>query len=165
MAHPCNVCGVTVKAGKLCCSCRAYFKVHPEGLYPLPKYGEIKLASNGDIICHECGAAYRKLGNHIAFRHHMTINEYKDKHGIYHNDQLTCEDYKTLMRSYNEINYDKVITGNLIDQGNSTRFVDGHTIDGQGKHIRAREEYLGRVDKVVTLEDYEEDNISGNEEI
>ena len=74
----CEDCGDTyigTKWSYKCPSCYAYLRVHPEGAYPQPDYGEVLYASNGDPVCHICCKAYRKLGNHIRFKHKITQEE------------------------------------------------------------------------------------------
>lgn len=107
--------------GYYCPSCYAYLRIHPEGIYELPNAGEIRRASNGDPICHICGMAYRKLGNHIAFKHHMTQNEYRDMFKLYHNTKLSNYEYIDKMSQYNNIHKDIVVKENLIKGGKKTR--------------------------------------------
>ena len=69
----CQMCGGNnTTTGKYCNTCYSYLRKHPEGDYPLPPKGVIHYASNGDPICHICGQAHRKLGNHIRFKHNIT---------------------------------------------------------------------------------------------
>ena len=132
----CSHCNTPISRGTMCSACYAYLRKHPEGWYPLPPKGEIQLASNGDIICHICGAAYPKLGNHISFKHHMTPTEYKDAFNLYHSAQLTNERYKKKMRKYTKKYYKKVVKKNLIKRGRSTRFLQGKEVIGRGRHIK-----------------------------
>ena len=114
----CNLCGeVSDTTGKYCQKCYLYLKVHPEGVYKLPPKGEVHYAPNGDPICHICGMAYRKLGNHIAFRHHLTQEAYRELFNLYHNTKLSNDEYKETMREYNKRDYDKVVKENLIKGG------------------------------------------------
>lgn len=137
MANKCCVdCGAQIERGLKCPSCYAYYRKHPEGLYPLPLPGHIDLAINGDPICHICGQAHRKLGNHISFKHHMTLNEYKDKFKLYRYTQLTNEAYKNKMRKYSKKYYRKCIKKNLLKLGKGTRFIQGREVEGRGKHIK-----------------------------
>ena len=106
----CTECGQTHnRTAPLCQRCYMYFRKHPQGYYPIPPKGSLSFATNGDPICHECGGAYSKLGNHIRQVHDMTIIEYKDKHNLLHNTQLTSEKYKTKMRNYTKKYYRKVM--------------------------------------------------------
>lgn len=133
----CAECGQTHnRTAPLCQRCYMYFRKHPEGYYPIPPNGSLSFATNGDPICHECGGAYSKLGNHIRQVHDMTIIEYKDKHNLLHNTQLTSEKYRTKMRNYTKKYYRKVVKKNLIKKGILTRFKIGQLVPGRGKHIK-----------------------------
>lgn len=133
----CTECGHThTRTAPLCQRCYMYFRKHPEGYYPIPPKGSLSFATNGDPICHECGGAYSKLGNHIRQVHDMTIIEYKDKHNLLHNTQLTSEKYKTKMRNYTKKYYRKVVKKNLIKKGILTRFKIGQLVPGRGRHIK-----------------------------
>lgn len=133
----CTECGQTHnRTAPLCQRCYTYFRKHPEGYYPLPPKGSLSYATNGDPICHVCGGAYSKLGNHIRQVHDMTIIEYKDTYNLLHNTQLTSEKYKTKMRAYTKKYYRKVVKKNLIKKGISTRFRLGQFVAGRGRHIK-----------------------------
>lgn len=133
----CTMCGLEhTRTAPLCQRCYQYLRRHPEGLYPIPSDGSLILASNGDPICHECGGAYAKLGNHITQVHHMTPIEYKDKHNLLHSIHLTSDYYKDKMRYHTKKHYRKVVKKNLIKKGASTRFRIGQTVPGRGRHIK-----------------------------
>lgn len=135
----CGFCGeVSDTTGKYCQKCYNYLRIHPEGRYELPNKGEIAYATNGDAICHICGMAYRKLGNHIRFRHRMTQKTYREMFGLYHNTKLSNNEYKELMRGYTKENYNKVVKDNLINKGKKTRTSDKNILPGRklGKDIR-----------------------------
>ncbi len=119
---PCPMCKDLINTtGKYCQKCYNYLKKHPEGLYPLPPKGTIHYANNGDPICHICGKAVRKLGNHIAFCHKMSQKEYRERFGLYHNTRLSNEDYQKEMRKYNEKYAEVVVKDNLLKAGMNTR--------------------------------------------
>lgn len=119
---PCPICKDPIDTtGKYCQKCYDYLKKHPEGLYPLPPKGEIHYANNGDPICHICGKAIRKLGNHIALAHKMPQHEYREMFGLYHNTKLANSDYQETMRKYNEQYSDIVVKDNLLKGGMNTR--------------------------------------------
>ena len=120
----------------LCQRCYQYFKKHPEGYYPIPPKGTLSFATNGDPICHICGGAFSKLGNHIRHVHSMTTKEYKDQYNLLHNTQLTSERYKNKMRHYTKKYYRKVVKKNLLKKGVSTRFRIGQIVPGRGRHIK-----------------------------
>lgn len=132
MAKYCGLCScLNDTTGKYCQKCYEYLKKHPEGIYELPKAGEIVYASNGDPICHICGMAYRKLGNHIAFKHHMTQNEYREKFRLHHNTKLSNNAYKETMRSYVQRDYDLVVKENLLKGGVNTRTTNENGLPGR----------------------------------
>jgi hypothetical protein len=118
----CDMCGnENTTTGKHCNSCYAYLRKHPEGVYTLPKPGEIKYAPNGDPICHICGQAHRKLGNHIKFKHRMSQQEYRDEFKLYRNTRLSNYEYQKTMAGYNKKYRETVVMNNLIEKGKSTR--------------------------------------------
>ena len=118
----CKLCGDLFNhAGYYCQSCSAYLRLHPEGLYPQPEYREVLYADNGDPVCHICRKAYRKLGNHIKFKHHIDPNVYKERYGLTHNTRLCNQEYVEKMREYNIENWDVVVSRNLIEMGKGTR--------------------------------------------
>lgn len=124
------------RPSSLCYRCYTYLRKHPEGYYPIPSDGVMEYALNGDPICHECGAAYAKLGQHISNHHDMTPTEYKDKHNLLHNTRLTNASYQEKMRNYNKKHYRKVVKKNLLKGGVLTRFRVGQIVPGRGKHIK-----------------------------
>lgn len=141
MSRYCNMCGeLSDTTGKYCQKCYNYLRIHPEGRYKLPPKGEVHYASNGDPICHICGMAYRKLGNHIAFRHHMTQNEYREKFKLYHNTKLSNTEYKDLMRQYTKDNYNQVVVENLVLGGIGTRTSEKNNLPGRklGGYIKEK---------------------------
>jgi len=138
MSKYCSLCGeLNDTSGKHCQKCYLYLKKHPEGKYELPPKGEVRYAANGDPICHICGMAYRKLGNHIAFKHHISQNEYRDMFKLYHNTKLSNNDYKQHMREYNKRDYSIVVEKNLIENGVNTRTSNKNILPGRklGKKI------------------------------
>lgn len=125
----CELCGEEFYgAGRKCQPCRFYLKLHPEGLYPQPERGEVLYADNGDPVCHICRKAYRKLGNHIRFYHHISQKEYRERFGLHHNTKLSNEDYINMMFDYNMENYDVVVKENLLEGGKGTRLITGNEI-------------------------------------
>lgn len=134
----CSDCGLEFsgRASNLCQRCYQYYRRHPEGKYPIPEDGVITYADNGDIVCHECGKAYPKLIQHVYYTHHMSHNEYCDKHKFLHNTKFTAVDYQDKMRTYSALYADKVIKDNLLIKGQSTRFIPGQDVPGRGHHIK-----------------------------
>lgn len=125
----CNLCGdISDTTGPYCQKCYNYLRRHPEGVYPLPAKGEVAYAPNGDCICHICGMAYRKLGNHIMNRHGMTQNAYREEYGLHHNTKLSSKEYISMMKDYNDQYYNLVVKENLLVGGKLTRLADDYTI-------------------------------------
>ena len=128
----CRLCKDTFNdKGYYCQSCYAYLREHPEGLYPKPPKGTILYATNGDPICHICCKAYRKLGNHIRFKHHITQEEYRETYGLYHNSRLSNKEYRDVMRKYNKDNYNVVVEKNLLEGGKGTRVSSSNILPGR----------------------------------
>lgn len=128
----CQLCdGVNNTTGKYCNSCYSYLRNHPEGLYPLPQKGEVHYAPNGDPICHICGMAIRKLGGHIAQKHHMSQEQYRDMFELYHNTRLSNEEYINRMAKINNKYKDVVVGENLIKAGINTRVTHQNGLNGR----------------------------------
>ena len=45
------------------------------------RYGFLD-GDNERIICHECGKLYKRLSAHVTMAHDMTVEDYKERHGI-----------------------------------------------------------------------------------
>lgn len=130
----CSMCGgENTTTGKYCNSCYAYLRRHPEGAYDLPECGVVKYAPNGDPICHICGQAHRKLGNHIRLKHHMEQNEYRDKFKLYRNTRLSNMEYQETMAGYNRKYRDIVVKENLIEKGKGTRITSDTVFETKRK--------------------------------
>ena len=128
----CQICGGNnTTTGRYCNTCYSYLRKHPEGRYPLPPKGVIHCASNGDVICHICGKAHRKLGNHISNRHHMSQNEYRDMFELYHNTKLSNYEYIKNMSQINNKYRDIVVKENLIKRGEKTRITHENGLSGR----------------------------------
>ena len=128
----CQICGGNnTTTGRYCNTCYSYFRKHPEGRYPLPPKGVIHYAPNGDAICHICGEAHRKLGNHISNRHHMSQNEYRDMFELYHNTKLSNYEYIKNMSQINNKYRDIVVKENLIKRGEKTRITHENGLSGR----------------------------------
>lgn len=128
----CQICGGNnATTGRYCNTCYSYLRKHPEGRYPLPPKGVIHCASNGDVICHICGEAQRKLGSHISKRHHMSQNEYRDMFELYHNTKLSNYEYIKNMSRINNKYRDIVVKENLIKRGEKTRITHENGLSGR----------------------------------
>lgn len=142
----CQMCGGNnTTTGKYCNTCYSYLRRHPEGEYPLPPKGVIHYASNGDPICHICGQAHRKLGNHIRFKHNMTQNEYRDMFQLYHNTRLSNYEYIENMSQINNKHKDKVVKENLIKCGVNTRISHENGLSGRKFQHKVTEKVLRHV--------------------
>ena len=140
----CLMCGGNnTTTGKYCNTCYSYLRKHPEGRYPLPPKGVIYYAPNGDAICHICGEAQRKLGSHIAHRHHMSQNEYRDMFGLYHNTRLSNYEYIENMSQINNKHKDKVVKENLIKCGVNTRISHENGLAGRKFQHKISKRILG----------------------
>lgn len=136
----CKICGdINTTTGQYCQSCYGYLRKHPEGVYPLPPKRQIVYADNGDPICHICGQAYRKLGNHIRFKHHLTQNEYRDMFGLYHNTKLSNISYRNKMAEYNKCYKDIVVDINLLKKGKKTRVSKKNNLAGRTFQYKIQE--------------------------
>ena len=142
----CQMCGGdNTTTGKYCNTCYSYLRKHPEGEYPLPPKGVIHYASNGDPICHICGQAHRKLGNHIRFKHNMTQNEYRDMFQLYHNTRLSNYEYIENMSQINNKHRDIVVKENLIKGGAKTRITHENGLAGRKFQHKVTEKVLRHV--------------------
>lgn len=137
--------GDNTTTGKYCNTCYSYLRKHPEGEYPLPPKGVIHYASNGDPICHICGQAHRKLGNHIRFKHNMSQNEYRDMFELYHNTRLSNSEYINNMSQINNRHKDKVVKENLIKCGVNTRISHENGLSGRKFQHKVTEKVLRHV--------------------
>ena len=120
----CKFCGHNAPSNMqgYCQVCYVYFVLKGKEVYETPAYGEIAYAPNGDCICPLCGKAFRKLGRHFNLAHGMTSDEAHKKFGWDRNAKATNESYRNLMRDKLQ---DKCVTVNLIEKGQSTRYVPG----------------------------------------
>lgn len=142
----CQFCGgVNKTTGRYCNTCYSYLRKHPEGRYPLPPKGVVHYAPNGDVICHICGEAQRKLGSHIAHRHHMSQNEYRDMFELYHNTRLSNYEYINNMSQINNKHKDKVVKENLIKCGVNTRISHENGLSGRKFQHKVTEKVLRHV--------------------
>ena len=140
----CLMCGGNnTTTGKYCNTCYSYLRKHPEGDYPLPPKGVIHYASNGDPICHICGQAHRKLGNHIRFKHNITQNEYRDMFKLYHNTRLSNYEYINNMSQINNKHKDIVVKENLIKGGVKTRITHENGLAGRKFQHKISKRILG----------------------
>ena len=89
-------------------------------------YGKIDYDMQGRPICAICGKGFDRLGFHVWKTHKMEAIEYKKMFGLDTKKGLTSQ--KSRLKSRNAVlkNYDKVVTQNLLKNGENTRFHKGH---------------------------------------
>lgn len=142
MKNNCILCGDLIpkyRHSQTCQQCYCYSKTHPEGVYPLPPKGEIHYASNGDVICHICGQAHRKLGSHIMNKHKMTQIEYREMFNLYHNTRLSNKKYISNMKELNNVYKDTVVYKNLLEKGVNTRVSAERNTPGRKRQKEIKE--------------------------
>ncbi len=121
----CKFCGNTAPDNMqgYCQVCYRYFVIEGKDIYPLPEDGTVEYAPNGDCICHECGKAFSKLGQHVFYAHHKTSKEYAVEHGLKLRGpkavRLSNNTYSTKMHNIQD---PKTIRVNLVEKGFETRF-------------------------------------------
>lgn len=96
---PCINCGTLTKNGRMCYACYQYFK---KGgiIHPLPEFATVGYTNDDKVICHICGMAYSKLSEHIRRKHHLSMDEYRDRFGLQKNARLTSMAYRNKMRNH-----------------------------------------------------------------
>jgi len=84
-----------------CCqTCHLYVK--RGGIFhPLPNKGEVKLDDRGMYICHICGTAHDKLGEHVRRKHKILIASYRKQFEIKSTQRLTSDEYHDKMKEHN----------------------------------------------------------------
>lgn len=113
-----------LKTKVICQACYLYTR-HGGEIHSLPDAGTIVTDPKGYVICHICGQSYNKLGSHIANKHHMSVEDYKEIYSLPQNVSLASAEHKAKMRRYNAMYRDRVVYDNLINRGMNTRFVPG----------------------------------------
>lgn len=106
-----------------------------------PDYGKVVHTPDGRVVCHICGKAFTKLGAHVVQKHEMTSREYKEMYGLDVGKGLITDEHRMHLRGCVMRNYDKVVAQNLIECGDSTRFVaggNGRTRDMMSEQTRIR---------------------------
>lgn len=123
----CEECGTTkrVAASKfqektLCYNCISMYKKHP--INQIPPKGQMIYDNEDRPICHICGRAFNKLGQHVFNRHGMSADEYKELFELNRNVGLTSNKTKEKLQQAVKDNYDQVVVANLVNKGKHTRF-------------------------------------------
>ena len=139
VSYTCSFCGKEqnnkVYPNGLCQGCYKYF--HDGGtVNPLPEPGVIARDHRGNVICHICGRAYKRLGSHIRESHGMTTAEYKEVFGLCASCKTTHDNYASLMRQHA---IDNDMPQQLLVYGFNTRIKPGETHMRKGKKTRLQE--------------------------
>ena len=128
----CEECGKPKKAvtfyaeydANLCAQCFIFYQDHP--VHELPPDGEIHYDDLGRPICHICGRAFNKVLNHAHQKHDISASEYKRRFQLMSSKGICSQKTVDKLRKKVEENYDVVVTQNLIERGETTRFKNGH---------------------------------------
>ena len=135
----CNECNKIINRrvypGGLCEGCYRY-KLNGGTQNPLPPKGEIHRDHRGNVICHICGRAYKRLGSHVRESHNMTIATYKEMFGLCSSSRTTEATYSALMKQYA---YENNMPDQLIASGINTRIKKGENHMRKNKQIRLQE--------------------------
>lgn len=125
----CPYCRESIKTSYLkmttiCQACYLYLKQGGK-VHALPDAGTIVTDERDYVICHLCGQSYKKLGSHIANKHNMLVEDYKEQFNIPQKASLASKEHILKMRNYNNMYRDTVVYDNLINKGHNTRFTAG----------------------------------------
>lgn len=89
-------------------------------------YGVIEYDSYGNPICELCGKSFKRVMSHVRYKHSMTAREYKTQFGFDVRRGICSEESASKSRMAVWLNYEQCIEGNLIHNGEKSRFVEGH---------------------------------------
>lgn len=132
ITETCEICGRSNKKTRysveydsiLCDSCLLMVKKHPV-IYCPPK-GEIHYDKDGNILCHICGRGFKKLSEHLKFKHHISTSEYKEKFSLNRTAKLTGK------------NFIPNITIDVSENRNCTQFKVGHKHSKKERRLQAK---------------------------
>jgi len=99
MSKICPQCGITIKNGKLCCSCQRYFKAGGQ-IYDLPMHGTVQYTDDDKVVCHICGMAFAKLAEHVRLKHKLSDREYREEFGLEYHTRLVSNAYHQKMQEH-----------------------------------------------------------------
>ena len=130
--HVCEICGKrntkTFYNEKfemiLCDSCLVMCKLHKFNY--IPPEGEIHYDDEGNIICHICGRGFKKLSQHIRYKHHISNSEYKEKFGLNRTARLTGKNYIA-----------PPVNNDIRDFSKNSRFEKGHKKSSKTRRLQA----------------------------
>lgn len=111
-----------------CNACYRYFVVNKNEQYTPSEYGKLAYTPGGLPICHICGQAHTKLGQHVLNAHGISVQMYKKHYGLNNNTKLTGLTYQQMMKGYTDKYYDKVVADNLLNKGVATRIQEGNKL-------------------------------------
>ena len=90
-------------------------------------YGVLEYNNLGLVKCEICGEYFNKVVSHTRQKHGMLAREYKKTFGFDNKRGIMSQKSRNLARERNAENYKKVVEGNLIKDGKTTRFSPGST--------------------------------------
>ena len=132
-AQYCNKAPSHRKKG-FCDQCYTYFVLKGKDIYHRPENGRIAYTPEGEVVCHICGQAHSKLGNHIYYVHGISVNQYKEYFKLPKRCKLTSRQYQNKMIKYNQQHKEQVVDDNLIKKGKTTRFYKGQVFTNKQKN-------------------------------
>jgi len=147
----CKHCGksnVKIYSDGYCQVCHLYIKKGGQ-FHPLPSKGEVAQDERGYYICHICGTAHSKLGEHIRRKHLIAVDEYKEEFGLCKSQRLTADDYHDKMREHNlrtnaSSNFDETRPVNKLKKGDAIRLGEERRLQEVIKLRKQSEEIKNR---------------------
>lgn len=115
-----------------------------------PDYGKVIKSTDGRIVCHICGKAYRKLGGHVVQKHGITSYQYKIMFGLETSHGLISDEHKQHLADCVMRNYERCVVQNLVKKGSKTRFAKGsagRTKDVMSEQTRRKLVNQGKITK------------------
>lgn len=103
---------------------------------PIPPKGVVTRDKRGYIICHICGMAFKKLGQHAWNKHKLTAKDYKREFELCNNSHLTENTYAEKM---SKLAYKYDMPERLKITGKNTRIKPGDRHMRLGKISRLQE--------------------------
>lgn len=89
-----------------------------------PHYGEVIKDNRGRLVCHICGKAFVKLGQHVSAKHQIFARDYKLMYGLNASTGLLTERLRKELRKSALNNPEKI--EKLTKAGKKYRFRTGH---------------------------------------
>jgi len=88
-------------------------------------YGIIEYNEDGLPKCEICDKYFKRVAAHVRQKHNMFEKEYKALYGFDLYKGICSKESHDIARQRVYENYDRCIASNLVNKGNSTRFVKG----------------------------------------